>query len=152
MSTRALASAHHAGPTASSIAASKAARTPPRSSAASPRAVEPPGERPHAAPQRVVAARAQQRSGAGKRLHHELGADRGGNAAADSRVDLGLRDEREVGGRTAHQRHRGIDQRLRQHDERTEAREERCDHFVERLALRLVSGLDDRALAYLDRE
>ena len=76
----------------------KAARTPPRSSAASPRAVVPPG-RGDRAPQRerVVVAGAQQLGGARHRLRDQRGGERRRHAAPHRGVDLRLDEQRPVG-------------------------------------------------------
>ena len=106
-----------------SSASLNASRSPARSSASRPRAVRPPGEDDLAAHgQRVVAAAAQQLGGAGERLHDQLGALRGGDAAAHAGVDLRLGDERDVRGRARHQAHRDVHQRVVEHDERARAR------------------------------
>ena len=65
-------------------------------------------------------------------------------------VDLGLGDERDVGGRAAHERHRRVDERVVEDDERPELGEEVADGAVDAGVLLVVAGQHDRALAHLD--
>ena len=65
-------------------------------------------------------------------------------------VDLGLGDERDVGRRAAHERHRRVDERVVEDDERPELGEEVADGPVDAGVLLVVAGQHDRALAHLD--
>ena len=127
-----------------------AARTPPRSSAASPRAVVPPGE---ATARRSASvsylARAQQRRGAGHRLGDELAATSRRHAAADAGVDLRLDEQRPVGGPDAAGSAGDAHQRLGDLDDRADAPEaaraaRACELRVDR---RVGRGEGQHALA-----
>ena len=111
--------------TTSSIACAKAARTPPRSSAARPRAVVPPGEATaRRTRERVVAARAQQLGRAGHRLRHELGGRARRHAARAPRRRPAPRPAApSTPGPTPRGRAGDAHQALRDVDDRADARE-----------------------------
>ena len=125
--------AHQAGPTTASIASWKAARSPPRSSAARPRAVVPPGEvtSRRSASVSCRCRRAARRCRPSFRVTSSPALPRG-HAAADRRVDPGLGDQRHVGGPDAGDRTGRVDRAspAASHDG-ADAAEQPADRVVE---------------------
>ena len=74
-----------------------------------------------------MVAGAQQRRGAGHRLHHQACGGVGVHPARPGGVDLGLGDEREVGRGAAHQRHRHLQLVLGHLDHDADPLEQRDD-------------------------
>ena len=97
-------------------------------------------------------AAAQQLGRAREGLHDQLRSLGGGDATANAGVDLGLGDERDVGGCAGHQAHGDVDERVGEHDERAELGEQRLHARVEVGVLGRVGRLHHGALAHLDGE